>query len=117
MQLKLMAHDPKSLALRMEQLRQKTSHFITHSKADNTIRAYRSDWSQFELWCAQFTLVPMPAHPETIALYITHLAETEHRASTIQRYLSSISQAHITKGFESPTKTHLVQSTWASIRL
>ncbi len=56
--------------------------------------------------CTDHQLTPIPAMPETVALYITALAEAGARTTTIQRRLSAISQAHQLTGREpSPTRT------------
>ena len=47
--------------------------FVRAAKAPSTLRAYRSDWDHFTGWCRQHTLCPLPASPETIALYLTAL--------------------------------------------
>ncbi|MDP3674196.1 MAG: hypothetical protein Q8R44_03750 [Novosphingobium sp.] len=40
------------------------------AKAHNTIRAYASDWRQFEAWCDERGLDPLPARPEAVATYL-----------------------------------------------
>ena len=49
--------------------------YARQSKASNTIRAYRSDWRDFEEWCFSHRRQALPATPETVALYLTSLAE------------------------------------------
>lgn len=89
--------------------------YAANSKADATWRAYRSDWSCFESWCAARGLEPLPATGETVALYIADLAQTR-KPATIQRRLSTITQRHRLAGFDSPARTVEVAATWAGIR-
>lgn len=89
--------------------------YASQSKADNTKRAYRADWADFTAWCAESGQQSLPASSGTLALYLTARAET-CKASTLQRRLSSISQAHAMAGHESPTKAAAVRMVWAGIR-
>jgi len=80
------------------------------SKARNTLRAYRADLADFTRWCVGHGLERLPATPETVSLYINAPAQASARASTIQRRLSALSQAHKLAGHEpSPTQAPLVR--------
>lgn len=94
---------------------EKAREYIGQAKAENTKRAYRADWADFSAWCAARALPALPAAPETVALYLTERAETL-KASTLQRRLAAISQAHQATGFETPTKAAAVKLVWAGIR-
>jgi site-specific recombinase XerD len=43
--------------------------------AKNTIRAYRSDFIQYQNWCLQNNLEPIPATADTMAMYSDYLSE------------------------------------------
>ena len=75
--------------------------YIQAAKAPSTLRAYRSDWRDFERWCVSRGAVSLPAVPETVALYLAALAE-DHRPATLGRRLTSITKAHEAAGFPSP---------------
>jgi len=83
--------------------------YATHAKAENTRRAYASDWQHFCDWCQQRALSPLPAKPETVAEYLAQLASTGKRASTI-------ASAHRAAGHRSPTESELVRVTLQGIR-
>lgn len=83
--------------------------FAKESKAASTLRAYASDWRHFTCWCSRHRLPSLPAQAETVALYLSALANT-HKTATLTRRMSAISQAHQIAGFESPT-------TFAKVRL
>ena len=87
------------------------------SKAENTRRGYRSDWSQFEAWCQGAGLDSLPARPETVALYISHLAES-HKPATIGRHLAAIASAHKARGLTSPASMQhgAVSAVWQGIK-
>jgi integrase len=87
------------------------------SRAPNTLRAYRSDWRDFTGWCSDHALEALPARPETVALYLAGMAGGGAHAVTIQRRLSSISQAHQAAGHvPSPTQDFAVRQVMRGIR-
>ena len=100
----------------IEEIREAALGFMENAQAANTTKAYRSDWNAFVAWCESHSLVSLPAAPETVAAYITAEAQSGRKTSTIQRRLSSISQAHQSAGFDSPTQSLLVRKVWAGIR-
>ena len=97
-------------------LHTEANEYLAASRAQNTTRAYKSDWAGFVVWCELQGREPLPATPETVALYLTDLART-HKPTTIQRKMSSITQAHVAavRSGDSPTKSHLVQQVWKGI--
>jgi site-specific recombinase XerD len=90
--------------------------YASHSRAANTVKAYRADWRHFSDWCAAEEVMALPAIPQTVALYITSLAGHGVKTSTIQRRMSAISQAHQMAGHESPTKSEVVRTVMKGIR-
>jgi integrase len=72
---------------------------------------------QFRTWCATQhpPLQALPAHPVTVALYLTALAEVRMPA-TIRRRMNSISVVHQLAGHASPTGDAAVQAVWKGIR-
>ena len=99
----------------LSKIADRASEFVHHAKAENTIRAYQSDWSHFEGWCEAHGQSSLPTTPETVALYVTDLSAT-HKTATITRHISAISQAHQIAGFETPTKSSQVRLVMAGIR-
>ena len=85
-------------------LKEETSLNLKSSKAHNTIRAYNSDFRDFELFCIQNSLKSLPTKPEIISLYLTHLSTKNAKISTIQRRLVSIKMIHKLKGHYLDTK-------------
>lgn len=91
--------------------------YAAASRSANTRRAYQSDLRDFTAWCDTNGMCALPATPDTVALYLTALAQTGAKASTIQRRVSAISQAHQLAGHApSPTADPVVRSTMAGIR-
>jgi site-specific recombinase XerD len=72
--------------------------------AQNTKRAYRSDWAAFESWCAEQREVSMPASSSTLARYLAFLADSGKKASTIRRARVAVGLAHGWAGAARPDK-------------
>jgi integrase len=93
----------------------KADDFARAAKAENTKRAYRSDWRDFSAWCAAHGLAPMPARPSTLRLYLADLAGRA-KVATVRRRLASVSKAHQVAGHPSPATAPEVRETMAGIR-
>lgn len=105
-------------SLHLGDLVQRAESFVRAAKAPATLKAYRSDWRDFEAWCQGHQLQALPAQPETVALYITDLAAC-CASGTITRRLTSISKAHQAAGYsDSPATTRhaIVGETLKGIR-
>ena len=89
--------------------------FIRASKAESTLRGYRSDWRHFCGWCESHAVCSLPAPPEVVASYIAEYANFL-RVGSIQRRLNAIAEAHKATGLESPTATGMVRNTLKGIR-
>ena len=89
--------------------------YIRASKAESTVRGYRSDWRHFCEWCQERDVCPLPASPETVASYIAECA-TRLKVGSIQRRLNAIAEAHKAVGMESPTSDGVVKNTLKGIK-
>ena len=85
-------------------LKEETLLNLQNSKANNTIRAYKSDFKDFGLFCAQNGLKSLPSEPKIVSLYLTHLSTKEIKMSTLKRRLVSIGVIHKLKGHYLDTK-------------
>lgn len=99
----------------LQQAQASIANYAAKSKADHTWKAYRADLRDFSSWCEGHNLASLPANPETVAAYLTVLAE-HCKVATIQRRLSAISQRHAAASFESPTRSPIVRLTMQGIR-
>ncbi|MDA9281255.1 tyrosine-type recombinase/integrase [Pseudomonadales bacterium] len=57
--------------------------------AKNTIRAYRSDFIQYQTWCSHNNIDSIPATADAMAQYIDYLA-TIRKSATIRRRINSL---------------------------
>tara|TARA_B100000902_G_scaffold307969_1_gene296967 strand:- start:1299 stop:2255 length:957 start_codon:yes stop_codon:yes gene_type:complete len=85
-------------------LQEETLLNLKSSKSDNTIRAYKSDFSDFGLFCAKNGFKSLPSEPRIVSLYLTHLSTKNSKISTIKRRLVSIGVIHKLKGHYLDTK-------------
>ena len=85
-------------------LKEETLLNLKSSKANNTIRAYKSDFKDFALFCAQNGFKSLPSEPKIISLYLTHLSTKEAKMSTLKRRLVSIGVIHKLQGHYLDTK-------------
>ena len=85
-------------------LQEETLLNLQNSKANNTVRAYKSDFNDFGLFCAQNGFKSLPSQPKIISLYMTHLSTKDAKMSTLKRRLVSIGVIHKLKGHYIDTK-------------
>jgi len=85
-------------------LQEETLLNLQSSKAINTVRAYKSDFKDFGLFCAKNGLKSLPSVPKIVSLYLTHLSTKDVKMSTLKRRLVSIGVIHRLKGHYLDTK-------------
>jgi len=85
-------------------LQEETLINLQNSKANNTVRAYKSDFRDFGLFCAQNGFKSLPTEPKILSLYLTYLSTKEVKMSTLKRRLVSIGVIHKLKGYYLDTK-------------
>jgi len=88
----------------LKTLQEETLLNLKNSKANNTIRAYKSDFKDFVLFCVQNGFKSLPSEPKIVSLYLTQLSTKDIKISTIKRRLVSIGVIHKLKGHYLDTK-------------
>jgi site-specific recombinase XerD len=71
--------------------------------SENTLRAYRSDFQQYELWCAIKKQPSLPATADLIAEYVDFMA-TQNKSATIRRRINSLGTIFRLSKNPDPTK-------------
>tara|TARA_E500000178_G_scaffold297443_1_gene304161 strand:- start:156 stop:1112 length:957 start_codon:yes stop_codon:yes gene_type:complete len=89
-------------------LQKETLLNLQNSKANNTVRAYKSDFNDFTLFCSQNGFKYLPSEPKIVSLYLTHLSTKNVKMSTLKRRLVSIGVIHKLKGHYLDTKHPLI---------
>jgi site-specific recombinase XerD len=85
-------------------LQEETLLNLQSSKANNTVKAYKSDFNDFSLFCAKNGFKSLPSEPKIVSLYLTHLSSKDAKMSTLKRRLVSIGVIHKLKGNYLDTK-------------
>ena len=86
-----------NLTTEFKNLQIETLKNLKNSKSHNTLRAYKSDFRDFSLFCQRSGLKALPTDPKIVTLYLTHLSKTS-KFSTLKRRLASISVIHKLQG-------------------
>jgi len=89
-------------------LQDQTLNNLKLSKAINTIRAYRSDFRDFSIFCVKNNLKSLPTDSKIVALYLTYLSSKGSKISTLKRRLVSIGVIHKLKGHYLDTKHPII---------
>ena len=89
-------------------LYEETLNNLKNSKANNTIRAYKSDFKDFGGFCAKNGFKSLPTEPKIVSLYMTYLSTKDAKMSTLRRRLVSIGVIHRLKGHYLDTKHPII---------
>jgi site-specific recombinase XerD len=71
--------------------------------AKNTIRAYRSDFIQYQTWCHKNSLALIPATADTMSMYVDYLSGN-NKSATIRRRINSLGTVLKLSKHYNPTK-------------
>ena len=99
----------------LKSLHEATLNNLKSSKANNTLRAYKSDFKDFGAFCAKHGLSSLPSEPKIVSIYLTHLSKNS-KISTIRRRLVSISMVHKLKGHYLDTKHPIITENLLGIK-
>ena len=85
--------------------RDAVQRYLLHAWAPGTNDGYRYLWRRFVRWCEdrQPPLNPLPATDETLAMYLTQLAENAETFSVLKNACAAIRQCHVLCQLRSPT--------------
>lgn len=99
----------------LKSLHEETLNNLKSSKANNTLRAYKSDFKDFGAFCAKHGLNSLPSEPKIVSLYLTNLSKNL-KISTLKRRLVSIGMVHKLKGHYLDTKHPIIVENLMGIR-
>ena len=85
-----------------------TLNNLKSSKANNTIRAYKSDFRDFGAFCTKNGFKSLPTEPKIVSLYLTYLSTKDTKMSTLRRRLVSVGVIHRLKGYYLDTKHPII---------
>ena len=101
-------------ALALLESAERAKSYARQARAEATRRACASDLRDFERCCTHNGLVPLPATPQTLALYLAELAG-KRKVSTVRRRVVAIAQQHRLLGHPSPAADPIVREILAGI--
>ena len=104
------------IATDIKKLQDETLRNLKNSKSLNTVRAYKSDFEDFSLFCAKNGFNNLPSEPKVVSLYLTYLSSRDSKISTIKRRIVSIGVIHKMKGHYLDTKHPVIIENLMGIR-
>ena len=69
-------------------LQEETLINLKNSKANNTIRAYKSDFNDFGLFCSKNGFKYLPSEPKIVSLYLTNLSKKKYQNEHFKKKIS-----------------------------
>ena len=78
--------------------------YTAASRAASTRRKYEGAWDMFAAWCTRHGHAALPAHPATVAAYLSAEAARGVSPSWVQLQLSAIGWVHRRAGKQSPQR-------------
>jgi integrase len=106
----------------LEGLAETARAYARASQAENTRRAYSSDWRHFSSWLRRRGLPDLPCDPPTIGLYLADCADNSRRGAdpcsvaTLERRLSGISWHYRNLGEALDLRDRHISAVMAGIR-
>ncbi|MDK1473585.1 tyrosine-type recombinase/integrase [Streptomyces sp. 549] len=78
---------------------------LDRSVPENTKTAYRRQAALFIDWCEQHGRATLPASPQTLAAYVSHLCDLDRAPATIEQAIATIRVAHREAGHDGQPDT------------
>jgi len=87
----------------LERLARWSADFAEGS-APATVKAVRSDWTQYLAWCETSRATPLPASVDQLEAFLSTMVDKGRKRSTVDRYLYTVGVVHIAAGLPNPSK-------------
>ena len=104
-------HNPLEVSEREREAAEAVASGLRDAKAGTTRRVYASAWHQFLIWAKAGDHPTTPATPQSVALYLGHLAAEGKAIATIEQARAAISHFHAAAGMQksdNPTRHPVV---------
>jgi integrase len=106
----------RSLDPRLARLAETAKSYARAARAENTARAYESDWRQFASWLRRNGFPETPPEPQTVGLYLAAQAEAGVSVATLERRLCGVSWRYRQLGAPLDTADRHISTVLAGIR-
>ena len=90
--------------------------YVEAARAQNTRRAYRTQWTTYTGWCSRHGRAALPTAAATLALFLTERAQDGLKVASLGLALSAIRAAHRDAGYADPAANPEVRTIWEGIR-
>ncbi len=105
----------------LDRLVDQARDYAAAATAENTNKAYKTDWKHFASWCRRKGVDALVPSPAVIGLYITDCAKPQDGSpalsvSTIERRLSGLAANYRHRGLTLDMKDRHIASVWAGIK-
>ncbi|WP_445143372.1 tyrosine-type recombinase/integrase [Dyella sp. Tek66A03] len=87
----------------LERLASWSADFAAGS-APATVKAVRSDWTQYLAWCEASRATPLPASVAQVESFLSATIDKGRKRATVDRYLYTVGLVHVAAGLPSPSK-------------
>lgn len=77
---------------------------FAEGSAPATVKAVRSDWTQYLAWCEATGATPLPASVEQLEAFLSAAIDKGRKRATVDRYLYTVGLVHVAAGLPSPSK-------------
>ena len=104
-----------NLTNQLKELHEATINNLKSAKSANTLRAYKSDFKDFDIFCIKHGFKSLPTEPKVVSLYLTYLSNNS-KISTMRRRLVSIGMVHKLKELYFDTKHPIIIENLMGIR-
>ena len=101
---------------RLARLSETAKNYARAARAENTARAYDSDWRQFASWLRRNGFDELPPEPQTVGLYLAAQADSGASVSTLERRLSGICWRYRQLGTPLDARDRHISTVLAGIR-
>jgi hypothetical protein len=112
---------PRKVSPHLDALGEKAKDYARNARAQNTRRAYESDWRQFSSWLRRQGFPMTPPNPQTVGLYLAACADgtgriTAMSVASLERRLSGIAWHYRQLGQPLDTQDRHIATVLAGIR-
>ncbi len=77
---------------------------FAEGSAPATVKAVRSDWTQYLAWCEATGATPLPASVAQLETFLSAAIDKGRKRATVDRYLYTVGLVHVAAGLPSPSK-------------
>ena len=91
------------------------SDYADFKHANNTRKSYAAQWRKFQVYAEGEGRESLPADVDLVVKYLSYLADSNYKPSTISMARTAIDYYHLEDGYHAPGKAKLAKETMAGI--